>query len=62
MMVSYLSNDFATLVSLEEIHNLAGTSFNVASPKQLGEILFEKMGLEGGKNQRRVRIQRAPRF
>ena len=46
-----LSNDFATrIVSLEdEIHNLAGASFNVASPKQLGEILFEKMGLEGGK-------------
>ena len=32
-----------------EIHELAGQSFNVASPKQLGEILFDKLGLEGGK-------------
>ena len=46
-----LSNDFATRISaLEgEIHELAGTPFNVASPKQLGEILFDQMGLQGGK-------------
>ena len=46
-----LSNDFATRIAgLEtEIHELAGVSFNIASPKQLGEILFDKMGLEGAK-------------
>ena len=46
-----LSNEFATrIAALEsEIHLLAGTSFNIASPKQLGEVLFEQMGLEGGK-------------
>lgn len=33
----------------KEIIDLAGFSFNINSPKQLGEILFEKMGIEGGK-------------
>ena len=46
-----LSDDFARrLADLEgEIHKLAGRDFNVGSPKQLGEILFDEMGLEGGK-------------
>ncbi|GMG82515.1 DNA polymerase I [Paralimibaculum aggregatum] len=33
----------------DEIHKLAGRSFNVGSPKQLGEILFDEQGLPGGK-------------
>jgi len=46
-----LSDDFARrLNDLEvEIHKLAGEPFNIASPKQLGEILFDRLGLEGGK-------------
>ena len=46
-----MSSDFAKrMVTLEEeIHQLAEDSFNVASPKQLGEILFDRMGLPGGK-------------
>lgn len=38
------------LVELEaRAHQLAGEPFNVASPKQLGEILFAKLGLKGGR-------------
>ena len=32
-----------------DIYNLAGCEFNISSPKQLGEILFERLGLPGGK-------------
>ena len=46
-----ISKEFATrLKALEsEIHALAGQAFNIASPKQLGVILFENLGLQGGK-------------
>lgn len=33
----------------QEIYSEAGCEFNINSPKQLGEILFEKIGLPGGK-------------
>ena len=32
-----------------EIYELAGEKFNILSPKQLGVVLFEKLGLSGGK-------------
>ncbi|TRD11562.1 DNA polymerase I [Erythrobacter insulae] len=46
-----LSEEFAKEIGrLEgEIHNLAGQEFSVGSPKQLGEILFDKLGHKGGK-------------
>ncbi len=49
--LSRMSNNFAQkMAGLEdEIYGLAGGKFNVASPKQLGEILFDQMGIEGGK-------------
>ena len=50
-VLSRLSGEFAQkMAAMEaEIYQLAGESFNIASPKQLGEILFDKMGLQGGK-------------
>ena len=50
-VLSALSRDFAgRLFELEgEIHRLAGHSFNVGSPKQLGEVLYGEMGLAGGR-------------
>lgn len=33
----------------EQIHQLAGGSFNINSPKQMGEVLFERLGLAKGK-------------
>lgn len=39
-----------TIQQLEAIaHEQAGQPFNVSSPKQLGEILFDKLGIAGGK-------------
>ncbi|WP_208442064.1 DNA polymerase I [Bartonella raoultii] len=45
-----LSGELAQAATLleEEIYQLADEKFNLASPKQLGDILFGKMGLLGG--------------
>lgn len=50
-ILSRLSGELAQAAAgLEaEIHQLAGREFNAGSPKQLGEILFDEMGLPGGK-------------
>ena len=49
-VLSRMSNAFAQkMAGLEaELHGLAGHPFNVQSPAQVGQILFEEMGLEGG--------------
>jgi len=50
-ILSRLSGEFAQdMARLEaEIFELAGEAFNLGSPKQLGDILFGKMGLPGAK-------------
>lgn len=46
-----LNDDFARrLVILEgQIHEMAGTAFNIASPKQMGDVLFGTLNLPSGK-------------
>jgi DNA polymerase I len=50
-VLARLSQEFATSQAAIEtdIHKLAGTTFNIGSPKQLGDILFGQMGLQGGR-------------
>tara|TARA_R110000824_G_scaffold118960_14_gene272124 strand:+ start:247691 stop:250645 length:2955 start_codon:yes stop_codon:yes gene_type:complete len=50
-VLARLSSDFAQKMARyeDEVYELAGEKFNIASPKQLGEILFDKMSLEGGR-------------
>ncbi|HEV7277425.1 MAG TPA: DNA polymerase I [Devosiaceae bacterium] len=49
-ILARLSGEFAQRAAAFEAqaYELAGSNFNLGSPKQLGEILFDRMGLEGG--------------
>jgi DNA polymerase-1 len=49
--LAQLSTEFAhSIAALEtEIHGLAGGPFTIGSPKQLGDVLFERMGIKGGR-------------
>ena len=46
-----LSDDFGKRLGglEEEIHRMIGHEFNIGSPKQLGQVLFDELGLPGGK-------------
>ncbi|PTE13981.1 DNA polymerase I [Pseudogemmobacter blasticus] len=48
--LSRMSNAFAQKLAQyeDEIQDIAGEKFNVGSPKQLGEVLFDRMGVPGG--------------
>ncbi|NJR77549.1 DNA polymerase I [Sphingomonas corticis] len=50
-VLSTLSAGFTTQIAELEgvIHDLAGGPFTIGSPKQLGDVLFERMGLKGGR-------------
>ncbi len=49
--LSRLSEEFAnrTAAIEAEIHEIAGGEFTIGSPKQLGEVLFDKLGYKGGR-------------
>ncbi|WP_031550487.1 DNA polymerase I [Parvularcula oceani] len=50
-VLSRLSGDFAQRMGAHEeaAYEAAGERFNIGSPKQIGDILFDKLGLPGGK-------------
>ncbi|HVJ03661.1 MAG TPA: DNA polymerase I [Sphingomonas sp.] len=50
-VLARLSDDFSKQIAAleEEIHGIAGFKFTIGSPKQLGDVLFEGMGIKGGR-------------
>lgn len=51
-----LSNKFGTQMAVleKEIHLQAKGEFNIGSPKQLGEVLFDRLGLPGGRKNKKT--------
>ncbi|AJP73637.1 DNA polymerase I [Sphingomonas hengshuiensis] len=50
-VLARLSDEFSKQMAVleEEIHGIAGFKFTIGSPKQLGDVLFEQMGIKGGR-------------
>lgn len=50
-VLARLSDEFSQSMAAleEEIHGIAGFKFTIGSPKQLGDVLFEQMGIKGGR-------------
>jgi DNA polymerase-1 len=50
-ILSRLSSEFSQQIAAleDEIHGIAGFKFTIGSPKQLGDVLFDKMGIKGGR-------------
>lgn len=50
-VLARLSEDFSKQIAAleDEIHAIAGFKFTIGSPKQLGDVLFDKMGIKGGR-------------
>lgn len=50
-VLAKLSDDFSKQIAAleDEIHGIAGFKFTIGSPKQLGDVLFDKMGIKGGR-------------
>ncbi|TGX55236.1 DNA polymerase I [Sphingomonas gei] len=50
-VLARLSDEFSKQMAIleEEIHAIAGFKFTIGSPKQLGDVLFDKMGIKGGR-------------
>ena len=55
--LALLSNEFAQKINqlTQEIYQLCGCEFNIASSKQLSEILFEKLGIESNKKSKKTK-------
>jgi DNA polymerase I len=50
-VLARLSGEFTTQIARleDEIHAIAGFRFTIGSPKQLGDVLFDRMGIKGGR-------------
>ncbi|WP_448662700.1 DNA polymerase I [Sphingomonas sp. CJ20] len=50
-VLARLSDEFSKQMAVleDEIHGIAGFKFTIGSPKQLGDVLFEQMGIKGGR-------------